>query len=168
MPNPSSQKGKIGEDKFRSWLDARLIPFFGVDQKQDRLSVSLKQKFKSKRPDFIIFVPKIGLIIVDVKYLSIDSVNKAFLLDPEDIEKYSNLEKNFNYKVWFAFSNASLNDVWYWVSVAEVLEKCKDQTKRFLHKTFEKPKFAGIANIIPVSLCIPIGPNDSLNKMIDT
>ena len=59
-------KGEEAEAKFQEWLDKNNIPYLYIQQDKEKFASFFKTGFK--RPDFIILIPNIGLILVDVKY----------------------------------------------------------------------------------------------------
>ena len=54
------------EHTFKNWLDKHTTPYWHISQDIDSFSPALKKIF-TKRPDFAILLPNIGLLFVDVK-----------------------------------------------------------------------------------------------------
>jgi len=96
MKDENKEKGHITELKFKEWLDKHNIPYWYIQQDIETFSLALKKYFGSKRPDFMILIPNLGFIFVDVEYKKIMQRFKKFPLDSEETTKYSNLQRNFN------------------------------------------------------------------------
>ena len=64
----NTKKGSEAEIKFREWLDRDNIPYLYLQQDTQTLSIAFKKYFSGKRPDFLILIPNLGFIFVDVKY----------------------------------------------------------------------------------------------------
>lgn len=121
-------KGKYAESMFKEWLDKNNIPFFYIQQDLKTFSQPLKKYYDAKRNDFIVLIPNLGFITVDVKYRTSYSLqNKPiFWLDFEDVEKLSNLQKRFKLDVYLALSNEKC-DTWYWIPIEKVEEKAESK-----------------------------------------
>ncbi len=63
------QQGDAAEARFRAWLDRCVLPHIFVDQAPLTIPQALKGDIK--RPDFLIGIPSIGTIAVDVKAKSV-------------------------------------------------------------------------------------------------
>lgn len=59
-------KGDKAEEKFKSWLDKHNIPYWYIRQDIDTFSFALK-KYMTKRPDFMVLIPHVGFVLVDIK-----------------------------------------------------------------------------------------------------
>lgn len=67
------------EEKFQAWLNKHNIPYFRIDQKVETRSLSLLNIFDAKRPDFILLVPRICFMLVDVKKRTNYHLNHTFM-----------------------------------------------------------------------------------------
>ncbi len=119
------RKGKKTELRFKEWLDKHQIPYLYIQQNIDTFSSAFKMSyFKGKRPDFMILIPNLGFIFVDVKYKNINKQYKTYPLDVDETKKFSNLQRKFNLPIWYALSNESSDyKTWFWIPVSKVLEE---------------------------------------------
>jgi len=77
----------------------------------------------TKRPDFMVLVPHVGFILVDVKDKKPAKKYKVFYFDEEETKQYCNLQNLFNLQVWYVLSNEDCHyETWYWTPVSKVLE----------------------------------------------
>ena len=159
-------QGRLGEARFRQWMDRQKIPFFAIEQERGTLSKGLKKDYDAKRPDFVILIPKIGLILVDVKYLRMHDGPNSFWLTRSDIRQYANLEKSLNYKVWFAFLSNSFPGTWHWISAIDVRDHCKETRKQFTRLSNGRQQFIGTRIVVPIANCIRIDEKDSLGTLL--
>lgn len=155
----NKEKGNDAERKFKEWLDKHHIPYWYIQQDIDTFSPSLKKYFGSKRPDFMILLPHLGFIFVDVEFKKMMQGYDEFPLDSEETTRYSNLQRNFNLQVFYVLSN---NDyaykTWFWIPVSKVLEIGK--LKKFTSRISKMDFFA-----IPVSEFVQISFDDSLDRV---
>ena len=151
----NKQKGDAVESRFRGWLDKHNIPYWYIQQDLKTFSPALKRYF-SKRPDFMILLPNLGFIFVDVKFKKITDFN-TFALDVEDATKYSSLQRNFNLQVWYVLSDER-SPTWYWIPVSKVLEIGK--TEKYTSAKSETDFFA-----IPTIEFIQLAFDDSLDRL---
>ncbi len=63
------RQGEAVEQRFRAWLDRCCLPHLYVEQSPFTIPSSLKGEIK--RPDFLVGIPAIGSIAVDVKAKSV-------------------------------------------------------------------------------------------------
>lgn len=91
-------KGAEAETRFRAWLDRCCLPHIYVDQAPLTLPASLKGEIK--RPDFLVGIPAIGTIAVDVKAKSV--YDDTIIIDAYEHRTLLNFETFFNISVWFA------------------------------------------------------------------
>ncbi|MCL4366839.1 hypothetical protein M1563_01575 [Patescibacteria group bacterium] len=129
MNNASNdEKAQLAETRFKEWLDQNNIPYWYIQQDLQTFSPSLKKYFIGRRPDYMILLPHLGFILVDVEYKKVREKYKDFCVDYDETVEYSNLQRNFNLEVWYALSNEESNfQTWYWIPVSKVLEKSKTQ-----------------------------------------
>ena len=99
-PTPSERRaqGQAAEDRFRGWLDRCRLPHIYVEQSPLTFPENLKGEIK--RPDFLVGIPTIGTIAVDVKAKRI--YDEAIIIDAYEHRTLLNFETFFNISVWFA------------------------------------------------------------------
>lgn len=90
--------GAAAEDRFRAWLDRCHLPHIYVEQSPMTIPEHLKGEIK--RPDFLVGIPTIGTLAVDVKAKRI--YQDAILIDAYEHRTLSAFETFFNITVWFA------------------------------------------------------------------
>jgi hypothetical protein len=91
-------QGRFAEDRFRAWLDRCTLPHLYVEQSPLTMPQPLRGEIK--RPDFLVGIPTIGTIAVDVKAKRI--YDDAILIDAYEHRTLLNFETFFNISVWFA------------------------------------------------------------------
>lgn len=91
-------QGQAAEDRFRAWLDRCCLPQIYVEQSPLTLPASLKGEIK--RPDFLVGIPSIGTVAVDVKAKRIYA--DTLFIDAYEHRTLLNFETFFNISVWFA------------------------------------------------------------------
>lgn len=91
-------QGLAAEDRFRSWLDRCCLPHIYVEQSPFTIPEPLRGEIK--RPDFLVGIPSIGTIAVDVKAKRI--YQEALIIDAYEHRTLLNFETFFNISVWFA------------------------------------------------------------------
>lgn len=91
-------QGAAAETRFRAWLDRCCLPHIYVEQSPLTLPAALKGEIK--RPDFLVGIPAIGTIAVDVKAKSI--YNNTVIIDAYEHRTLLNFETYFSMSVWFA------------------------------------------------------------------
>lgn len=120
------QLGEKVEQNFKGWLDSKSVPYWYINQNIDTFSKSLKDLFNGKRPDFMILIPGLSFFMVDVKYRTISDYG-TFVLDVDEVKKYSSMQRHFNLQTWFVLSDCK-HPTWYWIPVPKVLEIGKTNT----------------------------------------
>jgi hypothetical protein len=116
-------KGKTAEQAFKEWLDKHNIPYIYLKQDTETISQSFQKYFSGKRPDFLVLIPNLGFIFVDVKYKKLDSEYKTYAVDSDETKKYSSLQRKFNLNIWYVLSNEELDfKTWFWIPVSKVFE----------------------------------------------
>jgi len=159
MKNEDREKGNIVELRFKEWLDKHDIPYWYIQQDIETFSSSLKKIFGAKRPDFMILLPNIGFIFVDLKYKKLITKYKKFPLDSKETTKYSSLQRYFNLQVWYVLSNEEYDyKTWFWIPVSKVLEEGK------LEK-YKSSKFGGDFFAIPITKFIQVADDNSLDRL---
>lgn len=127
----NEEKSKEAESKFQQWLDKNNIPYWYIQQDISTFSPALK-KYMTKRPDFMILIPHVGFILVDVEYKLPAEKYDVFNIDTAETEQYCNLQNFFNLQVWYAFANGHDHfKTWHWIPVSKVLEIGKKESKIF-------------------------------------
>jgi hypothetical protein len=91
-------QGKAAEDRFRCWLDRSCLPHIYVEQSPFTIPEPLRGEIK--RPDFLVGIPSIGTIAVDVKAKRV--YRDALIIDAYEHRTLLNFETFFNTSVWFA------------------------------------------------------------------
>ena len=91
-------QGQAAEDRFRAWLDRCCLPHLYVEQSPFTIPQPLRGDIK--RPDFLVGIPTIGTIAVDVKAKSI--YDDTIIIDAYEHRTLANFETYFNTSVWFA------------------------------------------------------------------
>ncbi|MCK5342473.1 MAG: hypothetical protein KAR20_03665 [Candidatus Heimdallarchaeota archaeon] len=152
------EKGDEAELRFKEWLDKHKIPYLYIQQDIETFSLAFKSHFKGKRPDFMILIPNLGFIFVDVKYKNINKEYKTYPLDADETKKFSNLQRKFNMHIWYALSNESSDyKTWFWIPVSRVLEEGVPK------HTSSKSKTAFYA--VPPENFTQISVDDSLDRL---
>lgn len=91
-------QGQAAEDRFRAWLDRCHLPHIYIEQSPFTFPEHLKGEIK--RPDFLVGIPTIGTLAVDVKAKSV--YDDAILIDADEHRTLAAFETFFNLSVWFA------------------------------------------------------------------
>ena len=154
--NDREEKERLAESHFQNWLDKNDIPYWYIQQDLKTFSPALN-KYMTKRPDFLILVPNVGFILVDVKYKRPATKYEVFQVDAEETQKYSNLQIYFNLQVWYAFSNPDDHfNVWHWIPASVVLETGKKYKSR---------KSGGDYFTVPMDKFIVLPKSDNLGRL---
>ena len=90
--------GAAAEDRFRAWLDRCHLPHIYVEQSPMTIPQHLRGEIK--RPDFLVGIPTIGTIAVDVKAKQV--YQDAIIIEAYEHRTLLNFETFFNISVWFA------------------------------------------------------------------
>lgn len=91
-------QGQAAENRFRSWLDRCCLPHIYVEQSPFTIPKQLRGEIK--RPDFLVGIPTIGTIAVDVKAKRV--YRDTLIIDAYEHRTLLNFETFFNTSVWFA------------------------------------------------------------------
>ena len=91
-------QGEAAEARFRAWLDRCALPHIFVEQSPFTIPATLRGEIK--RPDFLVGIPAIGAIAVDVKAKSV--YRDAIIIDEYEHRTLTNFELFFSMSVWFA------------------------------------------------------------------
>lgn len=91
-------QGQAAEDRFRSWLDRCCLPHIYVEQSPFTIPEPLRGEIK--RPDFLVGIPSIGTIAVDVKAKRVYA--DTLIIDADEHRTLLTFERCFNTSVWLA------------------------------------------------------------------
>ena len=92
------EQGQAAENRFRAWLDRCHLPHIYIEQSPFTFPEHLKGEIK--RPDFLVGIPTIGTLAVDVKAKTV--YDDAILIDAYEHRTLAAFETLFNMSVWFA------------------------------------------------------------------
>lgn len=106
------------ENKFKEWLDKKNYGYLHISQ--DPTTFSDFFRHFSKRPDFLIAIPSISIIAVDVKYWG---RYDNFLFDEKEVKNFNAFERHLRIPVWYSIATSKHFATWYWISNSEILEK---------------------------------------------
>jgi len=119
----SLNDGKKGENLFRELLQESNMPFLYIEQSDyDNFSVAFKNNIK--RPDFLLLVQQMGLLAVDVKYLSPWEDGQFTLEFDKELKRSMDFEHSFKIYLWYAIRNKAddSDKNWYFISAFDALE----------------------------------------------
>lgn len=123
LEDENKRKGFEAESRFREWLEKHNIPYLYLQQDTQTMSFAFKKYFSGKRPDFLILIPNLGFIFVDVKYKKLSSNYKTYPIDNEETKTYSSLQRKFNLNIWYVISNEDFDyNTWLWIPISKVFE----------------------------------------------
>jgi len=152
------KRGKDTEGKFKEWLDNHNISYLYINQEPETFASVFKDNLK--RPDFLILIPSLGLIMVDVKYKNINQKYGDFAIDAKDIKRYSKLQRTFNLPIWFAISSEDVAfNTWFWIPLPKVLE---EGIPRFQSSKSRMDYYA-----VPIRHFTQIAFKDSLHRIFE-
>ncbi len=146
----------LAEENCVKWFDHKQVKYIYLDQSWETQSPLFKDKLR--RPDFLVTIPGIGSIFVDVKEREYQTKYSSVILDEADVPLYIQLQKDFKLPVWFAFTlKGSGFASWHWISLDDVLEKVEIRDSGKSGKPFRG---------VPLTQCRTLGWNDGLSKLI--
>ncbi|RMF90484.1 MAG: hypothetical protein D6733_03645 [Methanobacteriota archaeon] len=149
------EKENLAESEFKEWLDKHNIPYFYIHQAIDTFSQALRT-YMTKRPDFMILVPHVGFIIVDVEYKKPAKKYDVFQIDEEETKQYCNLQNYFNLQVWYVFSSEGDHyNTWHWIPASKVLE-CGECYTNPNNQNYRA---------VPISKFVTVSKNDNLGRL---
>ena len=153
------KKGSETEIRFKEWLNKHNIPYLYLQQDTQTLSIAFKKYFSGKRPDFLVLIPNLGFIFVDVKYKKLNSEYKTYPIDSEETKKYSSIQRKFNLNIWYALSNEDSDyKTWLWIPISKVFES---GIPRFTSNMSKMDFYA-----VPPQEFIQIAFDDSLDRLL--
>ena len=155
----NKENGNEAESKFKEWLEKHNIPYIYLQQDTQTISSAFKNKFSGKRPDFLILIPHIGFIFVDVKYRKLNLEYKTYIVDGEETKKYSSIQRRFNLNIWYVLSNEDVDyKTWLWIPISKILESgIKKHTSSVSHNEFYA---------VPIQEFVQIAMDDSLDRLL--
>lgn len=157
------EKGDETEKRFKEWLDKHSIPYLYIKQDTESISSSIKRYFHGKRPDFMLLIPNLGFIFVDVKYKKLSKEYNSFPLDSKDTKQLSSVQRSFNLQIWYSISNEEYGfNTWFWIPVSKVLEEGDIRNK---NRVFKSGKSKEDFFAVPINKFIQISFNDSLDRL---
>lgn len=177
-------KGYRAETLFKELLDQIFIPYLHIGQSPGDHSWIL-QASKSKRPDFLINIPDLGILMIDVKCRRkmgfINNQDKYFQINKEEINQLYNLHHKLLLPVWIAFLDESeishihdkqkQKNIFYLASIVEL--------KQYIDKlgaNLSKREYAMISSVrVPYELLsefcgemnLKFGPDKISQSLID-
>ena len=102
--------GASGEEAFKAFLDKNSIPYLYIGQGPVGVekSETLLSDLGSRRPDFLVNLPNLGYLFVDVKSrrklgFPADETNEFYSLSAEELDGLSRLHRSLLIAVWVAF-----------------------------------------------------------------
>lgn len=144
------------EQEYKKWLDKQNIAYLYIDQGISSFSPALK-KFFTKRPDFLLLIPNMGFIFVDVKHKEQAKKHNKFFINAEETDKYVNMQRKFNIPVWYVISNDSYHyNTWFWIPATKALES----GFHFISKETNKKCLS-----VPVEAFIQVSSDDTLQRV---
>jgi len=102
--------GARGEEAFKAFLDKNSIPYLYIGQGPVGVekSETLLSDLGSRRPDFLVNLPNLGYVFVDVKSrrklgFPADKTNEFYSLSAVELDGLSRLHRSLLIAVWVAF-----------------------------------------------------------------
>ena len=137
------EKERVTKLKFKEWLDSHHVPYWYIHQHVDTYSNAVKRfmrkwiavflpkgyssgRLSNSGPDFILLIPRVGLILTHVEYKNPLEKHEDFPIDYEETKQYINSQKYFNLEVWYVLSGEKHSfNTWLWISATKILQKGK-------------------------------------------
>lgn len=107
--NEIEKAGALGEEAFKRFLDNNAIPYLYIGQGPVGIerSEALLRGLSSRRPDFLVNLPNLGYMFVDVKSRQkvgfADDPEQYYYLTQDEIDGLVNLHRSLLIAVWVAF-----------------------------------------------------------------
>lgn len=117
------------EELFAKFLNRNKYPFLFIDQAPSTFSSHLKFT-KSKRPDFLVFLPHGRVIAFDVKCRRKTKQGSYIIDEGKDISPHMQFQKLFNIPVWYAIDPTTDDTNWYFGALDFVVDKCTVLTSK--------------------------------------
>ncbi|MFX1502135.1 MAG: hypothetical protein ACFFDH_14320 [Promethearchaeota archaeon] len=145
----------LSEQLFQQWLESRKYGYVFIEQSIDTFATFFRGI--TKRPDYFIVLPSIGVIAVDVKERKYYKDYQNFTINETEVRKLTSFERTFKIPVWIAISNENIGfTTWYWISLDKIVENSPIRINSFSKEEFRT---------IPIKNCTTIGWNDNLGKL---
>jgi len=141
----------LSEIKFKEWLDKKNYGYLHISQ--DPTTFSKFFRNITKRPDFLVVIPSISIIAVDVKFWK---KYEDFCFDEKEVKNFSAFERYSKISVWYAIATSKRFATWYWISNSEVLEKGVPKKR----KSDNAPFFA-----VDPLIAKQVGHNDGIDRI---
>jgi len=147
--NNFEKDGKAGEEAFRDWLNKEKIGYLYIDQTIDFFSHTFKENLK--RPDFLLLVPSVGFIAIDVKHHDIKTYGEVtgFTLNiAKELDKAVEFEEVSKTALWYAYKRKDVpsDSSWYLINPRTIIqqgikkESSKEEGSEFFVTSIEKFK----------------------------
>jgi len=155
--NSRIEQGRDGEKSFSTWLNENNFGFIEIKQNADDLANVFKGALK--RPDFLILLPSIGLIAIDVKNHNV--TKSGFSLNiPTDLAKSIEFETQFKIYLWYAYKDAkSSGDTWYFISALDAIEHGDQKTNSKNGEAFV---------YVPLAKFTKVQSGEDMSKLLST
>lgn len=118
MAQSIEQRGQLGEEAFRDWLDDEGLGYLYINQDLDLYAALFKGNVK--RPDFLVLLESIGMLAVDVKFYTLSGGVYTLKLE-EEVRRVLAFERIFRIPVWYAYLGQD-EVTWYWLSALKAIE----------------------------------------------
>lgn len=101
--------GKLAEDEFKRLCDKMGLPWLYISQDSQNISSKLLYGENGKRPDFLLSIPDVASIFIDVKARDVIGFYKGYSLeavelDKSDFDKLEKLQEKTLIPVWLVFA----------------------------------------------------------------
>lgn len=111
-------KGAAAEHTFQAWLDGSVLPHLYIEQSP--LTVPAPLRGQIKRPDYLVGIPRIGLVAFEVKAKTIYAGELIF--DVGEVQKLRKFARLFHLTVYFACLDPEGGQDGYWVRLDQLDE----------------------------------------------
>jgi len=162
MPKSDKEKREMqerSEKDFGHWLDEANIAWVYINQNPGDL-FSGRLADKGRRPDFLVALPNLGVIAVDIKCESTYRNYHHFGVNKETCQQYLGFRHEFNVPVWYAFNDIEQQKTWYWIPVDDA-SRFPLKSERNDGSSLETPFYQ-----IGKEDCVKVGQADDLVKLI--
>ncbi len=172
------QEGKAGEIAFRKWLDVEQVGYLYIDQTLEFFSHTFKKDIK--RPDFLLLIPKVGFMAVDVKHHKTGTYDDktCFTLNiDKELNRAVGFEDLSKTSLWYAYKNKDdgKDESWYFIDATTAITKgivYKNNKKNDEYLSIDIKEFKKITTSKDISNSLLSlnfdSKNTSLKKLVDT
>ena len=148
----------LAEDKFKDWLNKNNILYWYIDQSLESFA-SASKELSIKRPDFIILIPNLGFILIDIKEKRFAEKHEKIFIDGIEADKYSEMQKKFKMPIWFVSSYKECHyKTWFWIPVSSVLRN---------GLIFNSSQSGDKAYSVPIKDFIQVADEDNLERIFN-